>query len=55
MKQRNVSRKQRNALKEFALGVESVNRFVGKESLERYHECVLGVLALESDPIDPRL
>ncbi|WP_218964350.1 polynucleotide kinase-phosphatase [Bacillus sp. AFS031507] len=55
LKQRNAGKKQRNALKEFALGVEAVNRFVRKESLERYHECVLAVLALESDPIDPRL
>ncbi|CAH2717013.1 hypothetical protein BACCIP111895_04202 [Neobacillus rhizosphaerae] len=45
----------RNALKEFALGVEAVNRFVQRELLERHHECVLGVLALEADPIDPRL
>ncbi len=55
LKQRNAGKKQRNALKEFALGVEAVNRFVRRESLERYHECVLGVLALESDPVDPRL
>ncbi|MBV7509419.1 polynucleotide kinase-phosphatase [Bacillus sp. sid0103] len=55
LKQRNVGKKQRNALKEFSLGVEALKRFVGRESLERYHECVLGVLALESDPIDPRL
>ncbi|MEH7505696.1 polynucleotide kinase [Neobacillus drentensis] len=55
LKKRNAGKKQRNALKEFALGVEAVNRFVRRESLERYHECVLGVLALESDPIDPRL
>ncbi|MEH7307230.1 polynucleotide kinase-phosphatase [Neobacillus drentensis] len=55
LKQRNAGKKQRNALKEFSLGAEAVKRFVGRESLERYHECVLGVLALESDPIDPRL
>jgi polynucleotide kinase-phosphatase len=55
LKQRNAGKKQRNALKEFSLGIEAVNRFVRRESLERYHECVLGVLALESDPIDPRL
>lgn len=55
LKQRNTSKKQHNALKEFALGVEAVNRFVRRESLERYHECALGVLALEADPIDPRL
>lgn len=55
LKKRNTSWKQRNALKEFSLGVEAVNRFVGGESLERWHECVLGILALEADPIDPRL
>ncbi|MFL6559974.1 MAG: hypothetical protein ACJ8MO_28165 [Bacillus sp. (in: firmicutes)] len=32
-----------------------MKRFVGRESLDRYHECVFGILALESDPIDPRL
>ncbi|WHY89051.1 polynucleotide kinase-phosphatase [Neobacillus novalis] len=55
LKQRNAGKKQRNALKEFSFGVEAVNRFVRRESLERYHECVLGVLALEAEPIDPRL
>ncbi|MEH7745563.1 polynucleotide kinase-phosphatase [Neobacillus drentensis] len=55
LKQRNAGKKQRNALKEFSLGVEAVKRFVGRESLDRYHECVFGILALESDPIDPRL
>lgn len=55
LKQRNAGKKQRNALKEFSLGVEAVNRFVRREALERWHECVLGVLALESEPIDPRL
>lgn len=55
LKKRNAGKKQRNALKEFALGVEAVNRFVRRESLERVHECVLGILALEAEPIDPRL
>lgn len=55
LKKRNTGKKQKMALKEFALGVEGVSRFVGGESLERVHECVLGVLALESDPVDPRL
>lgn len=55
LKQRNAGKKQRNALKEFSLGIEAVNRFVKRESLERYHECVLGILALEAEPIDPRL
>jgi polynucleotide kinase-phosphatase len=55
LKQRNTGKKQRNALKEFSLGMEAVNRFVHRESLERVHECVLGILALEAEPIDPRL
>lgn len=55
LKNRNVSKKQKMALREFALGVEGIQRFVNKESLERYHECVLATLAMESEPVDPRL
>ena len=40
---------------EFALGIEALDRFIHKEPLRRVHECVFGVLALESEPIDPRL
>ncbi|HSR54538.1 MAG TPA: polynucleotide kinase-phosphatase [Acidobacteriota bacterium] len=43
------------ALREFALGLEALHRFVEKEPLYRVHECVFGVLALESEPVDPRL
>ncbi|MFN3492736.1 MAG: hypothetical protein ACK40V_11005, partial [Anaerolineales bacterium] len=43
------------ALREFALGIEALERFVRYEPLRRVHECVFGVLALESEPIDPRL
>lgn len=43
------------ALREFALGIEALNRFVGHEPLYRVHECVFGVLALESEPVDPAL
>jgi protein phosphatase len=38
-----------------ALGIESLERFVRGEPLRRIHECVFGVLALESEPVDPRL
>src|SRR5690606_14245777 len=55
LKERNTSKKQKLALKEFALGVEGIERFVHGESIERIHECVLGTLAMESDPVDPRL
>jgi polynucleotide kinase-phosphatase len=55
LKQRNVGKKQRHALMEFALGIEGINRFVKEDSIERIHECVLATLALEAEPIDPRL
>ena len=55
LKKRSLSRKRGLALKEFALGMESLKRFVNKEPLYRTHECVFGVLALESEPVDPRL
>jgi len=43
------------ALREFALGVEALTRFVDREPLHRVHEAVFGVLAIESEPADPRL
>ena len=45
----------RGPLREFALGIEALERFVRREPLRRVHECVFGVLALESEPVDPRL
>ncbi len=55
LRQRGLSAKRSLALREFALGVEGLERFVRKEPLRRVHECVFGVLALESEPVDPRL
>jgi hypothetical protein len=52
---RGLSAKRSLALREFALGIEGLERFVRKEPLRRVHECVFGVLALESEPVDPRL
>ena len=52
---RGLSHKRSLALGEFALGVEGMERFVRREPLRRVHECVFGVLALESEPVDPRL
>jgi polynucleotide kinase-phosphatase len=43
------------AMREFALGIEALERFVRREPLRRVHECAFGVLALESEPVDPRL
>ena len=55
LKKRSLSRKRSLALREFSLGLESLTRFVNKEPLYRVHECVFGVLAFESEPVDPRL
>jgi len=55
LRARGLSGKRSLALREFALGVEGLERFVQREPLRRVHECVFGVLALESEPIDPRL
>jgi protein phosphatase len=55
LRSRGLSHKRSLALRELALGVESLERFVRKEPLRRVHECVFGVLALESEPVDPRL
>ncbi len=55
LKNRGLSRKQSLALREFALGIEGLERFVNKEPLRRIHESVFGVLALESEDVDPRL
>jgi protein phosphatase len=52
---RGVGRKRGLALRELALGIEGLERFARQEPLRRVHECVAGVLALESEPVDPRL
>ncbi|MBD2210849.1 polynucleotide kinase-phosphatase [Nostoc linckia FACHB-104] len=55
LRQRGLSLKRSLAMREFALGVEALERFVNNAPLRRVHECVFGILALESEPIDPRL
>jgi protein phosphatase len=55
LRQRGLAPKRALALREFALGHEALHRFVEREPLYRVHECVFGVLALESEPVDPRL
>jgi protein phosphatase len=55
LRARGVKTKRALAIREFALGVEALERFVRQEPLRRVHECVFGVLALESEPVDPRL
>jgi protein phosphatase len=55
LRQRGLGRKRSLAEREFALGIEGLERFVRGEPLRRVHECAFGVLALESEPVDPRL
>jgi protein phosphatase len=55
LRSRSLGRKRSLAIREFALGAEALERFVHHEPLYRVHECVFGVLAMESEPVDPRL
>jgi protein phosphatase len=55
LRERGLNGKRNLALREFALGHEGLRRFVAGDPLRRVHECVFAVLALESEPIDPRL
>jgi protein phosphatase len=54
LRSRSLARKRSLALREFALGIEALERFVQREPLYRVHEGVFGILAQESEPIDPR-
>lgn len=55
LRDRDTGHKRSMALREYALGVESIERFVADEPLWRVHQAVFGVLAMESEPVDPRL
>jgi protein phosphatase len=55
LRQRGLGRKRSLASREYALGLEALDRVARGEPLWRVHECVFAVLALESEPVDPRL
>lgn len=55
LRERGLAAKRGLAVREFSLGLEALHRFVAREPLRRVHECAFGVLALESEPVDPRL
>ena len=55
LRERGLNRKRSLALREYALGLEGLERVARGEPLWRVHECVFAVLALESEPVDPRL
>lgn len=55
LRQRHLGHKRSLALREYALGLEALDRLAAGEPLWRVHEAVFAVLALESEPVDPRL
>jgi hypothetical protein len=55
LRNRSLGRKRSLAMREYALGLEALDRLVAREPLWRVHQPVFGVLALESEPVDPRL
>jgi protein phosphatase len=55
LRKRGLGKKRALAIREFLLGAEALHRFIDREPLARVHEAVFGVLALESEPVDPRL
>ena len=55
LRERGLGTKRSMAYREFALGMEALDRFIAREPLRRVHECVFGVLAPEFEPVDPRL
>jgi protein phosphatase len=55
LRSRALGHKRSLALREYALGLEALDRLAAAEPLWRVHQCVFAVLALESEPVDPRL
>ncbi|MEU5126332.1 polynucleotide kinase-phosphatase [Streptomyces mobaraensis] len=55
LRNRHLGHKRSLALREYALGLEALDRLADGEPLWRVHEAVFAVLALESEPVDPRL
>ncbi|GAA1876018.1 polynucleotide kinase-phosphatase [Myceligenerans crystallogenes] len=55
LRKRGLGRKRSMAQREYALGLEALDRVAAGDPLWRIHECVFAVLALESEPVDPRL
>ncbi len=55
LRDRSLGHKRSLALREYALGLEALDRLAAQEPLWRVHEAVFAVLALESEPVDPRL
>ena len=55
VRKRATGAKRSLALREHAIGCEGLTRLVARRALHERYECALAVLALESEPTDPRL
>ncbi|MFW6598498.1 polynucleotide kinase-phosphatase [Propionibacteriaceae bacterium Y2011] len=55
LRSRGVGKKRQLARREFGLGLDALSGFVERQPLWRVHQSVFAVLALESEPVDPRL
>ncbi|WP_404800293.1 polynucleotide kinase-phosphatase [Actinomadura rudentiformis] len=55
LRNRSLGRKRSLAMREYALGLAALDRLTAGEPLWRVHQAVFAVLALESEPVDPRL
>ncbi|WP_431711554.1 polynucleotide kinase-phosphatase [Glutamicibacter uratoxydans] len=55
LRQRSTDRKRARAIQEYILGIEALRLTAVGEPLWKVHQLVFGILALESEPIDPRL
>jgi polynucleotide kinase-phosphatase len=55
LRNRHLGKKRQLAQREHGLGIESLTAFVHHAPLWKVHQSVFAVLALESEPVDPRL
>lgn len=55
LRERHLGKKRQLAQREHGLGLEALAAFVAHEPLWKVHQSVFAVLALESEPVDPRL
>ena len=55
LRRQGLSGKRNAAIREFALGIAGLRRFVAHEPMYTVHQCAYGVMALESEPLNPRL
>jgi protein phosphatase len=55
LQKRGLGLKRQMAIRETGVGLEAIHRFIGHAPRKQVHQCVVGSLAMESEPVDPRL